>query len=79
MVFKQDEVEEIGKIERPDTSDIVVRITKFKGTSYIDIRNWIKMEKYTGWSKKGVAIREQDFPALMKILKKVEKKLKNKV
>ncbi len=76
MVFEQEEVEEIGRIARQDSSDIVVRTSKFKGVTYIDIRNWIKTDKYTGWSKKGIAIREQDFPDLMTILKKLEKKFK---
>ena len=74
MTFEAEEEHEIGRISRPDSSDIVVRTSKFKGVTYIDIRNWIKTDKYVGWSKKGIAIRKEDFPELMKILNKIEDK-----
>lgn len=69
--FVQEDVKEIGRIERPNSSDIVIRETVYKGIRYIDIRHWLKTQKYTGWSKKGLAIPISDFPRLMEILKKV--------
>lgn len=69
--FVQEKVEEIGRVERPDTSDIIVRMTTFRGIRYVDIRHYLKLNKFTGFSKKGIAIPEQDFPKLMEILKKI--------
>jgi hypothetical protein len=72
--FEQEEVKEIGKIERKDSSDIIVRKTKFKGNWYFDIRHWVETEKYTGWTKKGICLPMENLEELIKILQKMVKK-----
>ena len=46
--------EEIGRIRKNETTEVVVRKTEFRGSIGIDIREYVKTEKYTGWSKNGI-------------------------
>ncbi len=47
---------EIGRIRKNDTTDIVVKITEYKGSIGLDIREYVQSERYTGWSKSGTRI-----------------------
>ena len=47
---------EIGRIRKNDTTDIVVKITEYKGSVGLDIREYVQSERYTGWSKSGTRI-----------------------
>lgn len=74
MTFENEEEKEIGRISRENSSDIVVRTSKYKGVTYVDIRHWIKMEKFVGWSKKGIALPKNDLDDLIEILHKLSDK-----
>jgi hypothetical protein len=74
MVFEQDEEPvEIGKIKRDNASDIIIRVTKFKGVTYVDIRHWLKLDTFTGFGKKGISLPVENLDELIEILKKVKK------
>lgn len=77
MTFQREEMVEIGRVMRPNSSDIVVRLVKFKGIWYLDIRHWVKMPKYTGFSK-GLSVPEEDIPEVMGLLAKGIERLKKK-
>jgi hypothetical protein len=62
---------ELGRIKKSESTDIVIRKTVYKGESGIDIREYIKSERYTGWSKNGVRILLKDWPDFKKILDSV--------
>ena len=47
---------EIGRIRKNDTTDIVVKITEYKGSVGLDIREYVQSERYTGWSNSGTRI-----------------------
>lgn len=63
--------EEIGRIRKNDTSEVVVRRTEFKGSVGIDIREYLTSERYTGWSKNGIRIPLDQWPSFKEILDRV--------
>ena len=52
---------DIGKIPKNDTSDIIVRIDDFGGRTGLTIREFVRSEKYTGFTKSGVRIPAEEF------------------
>lgn len=64
--------EEIGRIKLSESTEIVVRKTEFKGEKRIDIRKFVKTEKYTGWSKQGISIPVGNWRDVLEILEKVK-------
>ena len=73
--FVPDKVEEIGRIVVEGSADIVVRNSLYKGDTWVDIRFWVKTPKYTGWSKKGLALKEERLQELIDLLQKAKKRL----
>jgi len=47
---------EIARIPKKPGLDIVARVTVYKDSSGVDIREWIDDGVYQGWSKKGVRV-----------------------
>jgi hypothetical protein len=47
---------EIGRIRKNETTEIVVQKTEYRGSTGIDIREYVTSERYTGWSKNGIRI-----------------------
>lgn len=64
--------EEIGRIRKNETTDVVVRKTEFRGSVGIDIREHVTSESYTGWSKNGIRIPMEQWHAFKEILDKIE-------
>ena len=52
---------DIGKIPKNDTADIVVRIDDFGGKRGLTIREFVRSERYTGFTKSGVRIPAEEF------------------
>lgn len=52
---------DIGKIPKNDTADIVVRIDDFGGRRGLTIREFVRSDKYTGFTKSGVRIPAEEF------------------
>lgn len=52
---------DIGKIPKNDTTDIVVRIDDFGGKKGLTIREFVKGDRYTGFTKSGVRIPAAEF------------------
>jgi len=48
--------EEIGRIRKNESTEVVIRKTEFRGSVGVDIREYLTSERYTGWSKNGVRI-----------------------
>ena len=63
--------EEIGRVRKNETTEVVVRKTEFKGTIGIDIREYVTSEKYTGWSKNGLRIPVDQWKAFKEVLDRV--------
>lgn len=59
---------EIGRLKKNDTTEIVVQKTEYRGSVGIDIREYVTSDRYTGWSKNGIRIpveKWSEFKAIM--------------
>ncbi len=59
---------DIGEIKKNDETNIIVRIDDFGGSPGLTIREFVKSERYTGFTKAGVRIRAdkfEDFKAMI--------------
>jgi hypothetical protein len=65
-------MDEVGRIRKNDTTEIVVQKTEFRGSVGIDIREYVTSERYTGWSKNGIRIPVEKWKDFKEILNKVE-------
>jgi len=51
--------------------ELVARITIFKDTVGVDLREWVDEAEYKGWSKKGVRIPYKDLPKALDFLRQM--------
>ncbi|MCX6668388.1 MAG: PC4/YdbC family ssDNA-binding protein [Methanothrix sp.] len=65
-------MDEVGRIRKNETTEIVVQKTEFRGSVGIDIREYVTSERYTGWSKNGVRIPVEKWKDFKEIMDKVE-------
>jgi hypothetical protein len=63
---------EMGRINKNETTEIIVQKTDFRGSAGIDIREYVTSERYTGWSKNGIRIPVDKWKEFKDILDKVE-------
>lgn len=52
---------DIGKINKNDTTDIVIRIDDFGGRKGLTVREFVTSERYTGFTKAGIRIPAAEF------------------
>ena len=62
---------ELARLPKKAGVALVVRITLFKDTTGIDLREWVEEEAYTGWSKKGVRVPYKALPRALAFLKEM--------
>lgn len=62
---------DIGKLQKNDTTDIVLRIDDFGGRRGLTIREFVTSDRYTGFTKAGVRIMAQDFPKFKEMINSV--------
>jgi len=63
--------QELARLPKKAGIELVVRITIFKDSTGIDLREWVEEETYKGWSKKGVRIPYKDLPKTLAFLKEM--------
>jgi hypothetical protein len=68
---------EFGRIKKNSTTDIVIRISEYKGSTGLDIREYVESDRYTGWSKSGVRIPEDQICQLGKLIAEACKEVKS--
>ena len=61
---------ELGRIQLTPKTSIVVVENEWKGVKLLQIRKYIVSEKYTGWTKDGIAIPIEFKTQLQAILSK---------
>ena len=66
------EDKELGRFPRKMGVELVVRITIYKDTTGIDIRQWVDEQAYKGWSKKGVRFPYKDLPKTLEFLRQMQ-------
>jgi hypothetical protein len=64
---------EIGKLNKNDTTDIVLRIDDFGGRPGLTIREFVTSDRYTGFTKSGVRISPENFPKFKEMIDSVKK------
>ena len=62
---------EIGKINKNDTTDIVIRIDDFGGRTGLTIREFVTSDRYTGFTKSGVRILANDFAKFKEMINSI--------
>jgi hypothetical protein len=62
---------DIGKINKNDTTDIVVRIDDFGGRAGVTIREFVTSDRYTGFTKSGVRILKADFEKFREMINSI--------
>lgn len=62
---------DIGKINKNDTTDIVVRVDDFGGRKGVTIREFVTSDRYTGFTKSGVRIMASDFQDFKKMINSI--------
>jgi hypothetical protein len=69
---------EIGRIKVDDLSDIVVRLTEWRGRQRLDIRLYMDSEQYKGFTKQGIGIPLDKIDDVRTLLLKAKEELKTK-
>jgi hypothetical protein len=59
---------DIGKINKNDTTDIMIRVDDFGGVKGVTIREFVTSDRYTGFTKSGVRIMGSDFPKFKEMI-----------
>lgn len=66
---------ELARFEKKKNAEeaieLVVRITLYRDTTGVDLREWVVSESYTGWSKKGVRLPYADIVKSVGFLKEM--------
>lgn len=65
------EDKELARLPRKAGITLVIRVTIFKDTTGIDLREWVEEPTYTGWSKKGVRIPYGELAKTLALLKEM--------
>lgn len=60
--FKTTEDKELARFPKKMGAELVARVTLYKDTTGVDLREWVDDGAYKGWSKKGVRIPYQELP-----------------
>ena len=63
---------DIGKINKNETSDILLRIDDFGGRVGLTIREFVTSDRYTGFTKAGVRILSQDFLKFREMINSID-------
>lgn len=62
---------DIGKLNKNDTTDIILRVDDFGGRKGVTIREFVTSDRYTGFTKSGVRILASDFPKFKEMINSV--------
>ncbi len=62
---------DIGKINKNETTDIVLRVDDFADRKGLTIREFVTSERYTGFTKAGVRILASDFPKFKEMINSI--------
>ena len=62
---------ELGRYPKKLGTELVVRVTIYKDTTGVDLREWVDEPEYKGPSKKGVRIPYKDLPQALDFLRQM--------
>jgi len=62
---------DIGKINKNEIADIILRIDDFGNRRGLTIREFITSDRYTGFTKSGIKILAADFPKFKEMINSI--------
>ena len=62
---------DIGKINKNEIADIILRVDDFGGRRGLTIREFVTSERYTGFTKSGVKISAENFPKFKEMINSI--------
>jgi|SRR3989338_1567869 len=65
---------DIGKVPKNSDTDIIVRIDDFGGKRGLTIREFVKGERYTGFTKAGTRIPADKFKIFKQVINSIDEK-----
>src|SRR3990167_4932111 len=65
---------DIDRIPKNQETDIVIRVDDFGGKKGLTIREFVKSERYTGFTKSGVRILPENFQKFKEMINSVTEK-----
>jgi len=65
---------DIDRIQKNPDTDIVIRIDDFGGKTGLTIREFVKSERYTGFTKAGTRIPAEHFKAFKAAINSIDEK-----
>lgn len=63
---------DIGKLNKNDNTDIVIRVDDFGGKRGLTIREYVNSDRYTGFTKAGTRISGADFPKFKEMINSID-------
>lgn len=63
---------EIDRIQKNQDTDIVIRVDDFAGKKGVTIREFVKSERYTGFTKSGLRIPAEKFSLFKKAINSID-------
>jgi hypothetical protein len=65
---------DVDRIQKNNDTDIVIRIDDFGGKRGVTIREFVKSERYTGFTKAGTRIPAEQFKAFKQAINSINEK-----
>ena len=62
---------DLGKINKNENTDVVVRVDDFGGRKGLTIREFVTSDRYTGFTKQGVRILARDFAKFKEMINSI--------
>jgi len=63
---------DIGEIQKNNETKIIIRIDDFGGQAGLTIREFVKSERYTGFTKAGVRIKAEKFEDFKSMINSID-------
>lgn len=63
---------EIGRVKKNDTTDIVIKVDDYGGNMGVTIREFVKSDSYTGFTKQGTRILKDQWADFKKLIDDVQ-------
>lgn len=64
--------EEIGRIKKSDSTEIVIKVDDYGGEKGVTIREFLSTQRYTGFTKQGTRIPADKWKEFKELVEKIE-------
>lgn len=65
---------DVGRVPKNNDTDIIVRIDDFGGKIGLTVREFVKSERFTGFTKAGTRISVENFKAFKDLINSIDEK-----